>query len=68
MATESVVNGNTAADEGQMSAAERLMKQHDEDHHAYVEEAQDEDAPRPAPSAAPSLPVTEKPSLSLIHI
>ncbi|KAK0249226.1 hypothetical protein B0A54_17272 [Friedmanniomyces endolithicus] len=61
MATESAVNGTSATNDG-TSAAERLMKQHDEDHHAYVEEADDEDAPHPAPSAAPSLPVTGDPS------
>ncbi|KAK5701987.1 hypothetical protein LTR97_004805 [Elasticomyces elasticus] len=60
MATESVTNGTNAANDG-MSAAERLMKEH-EDHHAYVEEAEDVDAPHPAPSAAPSLPVTNDPS------
>ena len=60
MATEPIVNGTAATTDG-MSAAERLMKEH-EDHHAYVEEAEDEDAPHPAPSAAPSLPVTNDPS------
>ncbi|WPH02389.1 vigilin 1 [Acrodontium crateriforme] len=60
MATDSPsTNGNTV-----MSAAERLMQQHasHEPHNPTVEEVPDEDAPHPALSAAPSLPITADPS------
>jgi len=62
MDAETATN-SSGADGDTMSAAERLMKQHEaeEAHHAYVEEVQDEDVP-PAPSAAPSLPISTDPS------
>ncbi|KAI7285753.1 hypothetical protein KC345_g1505 [Hortaea werneckii] len=61
MSAETVANGA-----GEMSAAERLMKQHEAEeahkaHAATVEDAPDEDMP-PNPSAAPSLPISTDPS------
>lgn len=60
MSAETAANG--AAEP--MSAAERLMKQHEaeEKHQAFVEDAEDPDLPAPAPSAAPSLPISTDPS------
>ncbi|KAK5113278.1 hypothetical protein LTR62_003615 [Meristemomyces frigidus] len=49
---ESAVQDSNATDTG-LTPAEKLMKMHAEDHHAYVEEIPDEDA-----SAAPSAPTT----------
>ncbi|KAI7122652.1 hypothetical protein KC324_g18107, partial [Hortaea werneckii] len=61
MSAETAANGA-----GEMSAAERLMKQHEAEeahkaHAATVEDAPDEDMP-PNPSAAPSLPISTDPS------
>ncbi|KAK3673891.1 hypothetical protein LTR78_006093 [Recurvomyces mirabilis] len=62
MASEPVANGNTATTDNGLTPAEKLMKMHAEDHHAYVEEVPDVDAAGVNPTAAPSLPVTTAPS------
>ncbi|KAK6433046.1 hypothetical protein LTR95_010780 [Oleoguttula sp. CCFEE 5521] len=63
MSADTTTNGTSASTS--MSAAERMMQEHaahDTEHQPTIEEVPDEDGPRPAPSAAPSLPITADPS------